>query len=280
MHNRLIAMNNFFRNSIVGVYPLEVQCEMQADLGLDGVYLSLSQEELAQRDPAETAATVHRHGLDLAVVYTLPDLSDPAALPPILRFFEAMPEGCDLELGLHSSDPALPLSSAAGDDRAAEFLAPLLEIAERHGSRVCLYHHCGVWLERTEDCVRLCRRIGHPCLKAVFCGFHWYAVDGQNLAERLREAAPYLGSANMCGVSRGGPIAGCRIEPLDSGEMDNFAYLGLLRRFGYTGRICLQGYSLGGDVYGHLQRSVLAYRSLEDRLNRHPHWVEAALPPA
>lgn len=89
MHNRLIAMNNFFRNSIVGVYPLEVQCEMQADLGLDGVYLSLSQEELAQRDPAETAATVHRHGLDLAVVYTLPDLSDPAALPPILRFFDA-----------------------------------------------------------------------------------------------------------------------------------------------------------------------------------------------
>ena len=70
----------------------------------------------------------------------------------------------------------------------------------------------------------------------------------------------------------GGEIAGCTIEPLDSGEMDNFSLFGLLHRCGYTGRIGFQGYNIGGDVYTYLQRSINAFRSMEKRLSLHPSW--------
>ena len=62
------------------------------------------------------------------------------------------------------------------------------------------------------------------------------------------------------------------IEPIDSGEMDNFALLGLLDKVGYKGRIGFQGYSIGGDVYHNLRRSILVFREMEERLERHPNW--------
>ena len=92
----------------------------------------------------------------------------------------------------------------------------------------------------------------------------------------IEEAMPHLYCVNMCGTRRGGSIAGCTIEPLDSGEMDNFALLGLLNRNGYTGRIGFQGYSIGGDVYAYLRRSLAVFRDMEDRLERHPNWEKLA----
>jgi hypothetical protein len=82
---------------------------------------------------------------------------------------------------------------------------------------------------------------------------------------------------NICG-SR--PTAGGAptIEPLDEGELDNFALLGALQRVGYTGMIGVQGYSMGGDSYSKLQRSLAAFRAMTDRLAAHPGW--AALRPA
>jgi hypothetical protein len=64
------------------------------------------------------------------------------------------------------------------------------------------------------------------------------------------------------------------IEPLDDGEMDNFVLLGALERRGYTGRVGVLGWeSMGGDVYGNLQRSQQTFRSMERRLTTHPEWA-------
>ena len=150
----------------------------------------------------------------------------------------------------------------------------LLQMAERKNAHICLYPHVGSWIERIEDGVRLCAKADHPRLRAVFCGFHWFAKDGKNLPARIREAAPFLRSVNMCGSRGPGPIFNKTIEPLGYGELDNFALLALLRKNGYTGRIGFQGYSIGGDVYTHLKHSLAVYRDMEDRLNRHPNWAD------
>jgi hypothetical protein len=87
-------------------------------------------------------------------------------------------------------------------------------------------------------------------------------------------AAPFLQSVNVCGSRRGmgndGLIAS--IEPLDEGELDNFVVLGLLQDLRYQGMIGVQGYSVGGDVYTKLKRSLATLRDMERRLTEHPHW--------
>ena len=275
MKHFVFAMDTCFSNSIVGVYPYEIRCEILAELGFDGIYVSLSPADL--RNAEKMADTKQKYGLQVTAAYGGFDIAaekDDPKLGQMAELFQQLPDGCDPELSLSCGDKSVGLSSPDGDDRAMEKLEILLTISERKDAHICLYPHFGAWLERVEDGVRLCRKMNHPRLKVVFCGFHWYAADGKGLAERIQEAMPYLHSVNMCGTRRGGNIAGCTIEPLDCGEMDNFALLGLLDRSGYTGRIGFQGYSIGGDVYMHLQRSITAFRSMETRLEKHPNWVE------
>ena len=275
MKHFVFAMDTCFTNSIVGVYPYEIRCEILAELGYDGIYVSLSQNEL--QNAAKMAVTKEQYGLKVTAAYGGFDIAveknDPK-VQQVAKLFDQLPEGCDIELSLSCGDNAIDRSSPDGDSRAMAKLEALLHIAARHQANVCLYPHFGAWLERVEDGVRLCRQMNHPHLKVVFCGFHWYAADGKGLAERIEEAAPYLHSVNMCGTRRGGNIAGCTIEPLDCGEMDNFALLCRLNKHGYTGRIGFQGYSIGGDVYAYLKRSLLAFRDMEERLKRHPNWSE------
>lgn len=275
MKHFMFAMDTCFTNSIVGVYPYEIRCAMLAELGYDGIYVSLSQKEL--QNASKMAVTKEQYGLEVIAAYGGLDISAEKSDPKVQQVakrFDQLPGGCDLELSLSCSDNSIGRSSPDGDSKAMEKLEALLSIAEHHRANVCLYPHFGAWLERIEDGVRLCRKMNHPRLKVVFCGFHWYAVDGKDIAGRIDEASPYLHSVNMCGTRKGGNIAGCTIEPLDCGEMDNFALLSLLNRSGYTGRIGFQGYSIGGDVYAYLRRSLLAFRDMEVRLERHPNWGE------
>jgi sugar phosphate isomerase/epimerase len=124
-----------------------------------------------------------------------------------------------------------------GDGIAEKWLEKALKICERRNIDILLYTHLSFWLERHEDAVRLCRRLNHPHLGIVFCGYHWYAVDGTNLTGILKEAAPYLKQANLSGSRRNphgfGNVA--TIEPLDEGELDNFALLGQLKKIGFQG---------------------------------------------
>jgi len=275
MKHFMFAMDTCFTNSIVGVYSYEIRCEILAELGYDGIYVSLSQNEL--QNASKMAVTKEQYGIEVIAAYGGFDIAAEKGDPKVeqvAQLFDQLPCGCDVELSLSCGDNSIGRSSPDGDSAAMEKLEALLRIAERHQANVCLYPHFGAWLERIEDGVRLCRKMNHPCLKVVFCGFHWYAADGKNLAGCIEEAAPHLNSVNMCGTRRSGNIAGCTIEPLDCGEMDNFALLGLLNRNGYTGRIGFQAYSIGGDVYAYLRRSLLAFQDMESRLAKHPDWAE------
>ena len=273
MKHFIFAMDTCFSNSIVGVYPYDIRCEILKELGFGGIYVSLSPQEL--QNAPKMAFTEKEYGLKVTAAYGGVDIAldnDSPNVQQTIDLYDKLPDGCDLELSISCGDGKIEKSSADGDEKAMEKLSLLLKVAEKHNSHVCLYSHFGAWLERIEDGIRLCKKMNHPRLKVVFCGFHWYAVDGKELAKRITDAMPYLHSVNMCGTRRGGNVAGFTIEPIDSGEMDNFALLGLLDRVGYKGRIGFQGYSIGGDVYNNLRLSIASFRNMEERLEKHPNW--------
>ncbi|MFB6140793.1 MAG: sugar phosphate isomerase/epimerase family protein [Halosimplex sp.] len=266
------AMDTAFRHSL-GTYPLRTRCEMLAELGYDATYLTLFEE--SDWDDARRVGTVAReHDLDVAAVYGGLDVSAPPDDAENRRFLDLVGdlEGVrGVEVPLSASADGVANSDPAADDDAVAWLERLLEAAG-DDLLVSLYPHVGNWLERVEDAARLCDRVDDPRLGAVFCGYHWYAVDGEAPDESLRAAAPHLQSANLCGSSRRDGQA--TIEPLDTGELDNFVLLGLLRSVGYDGPVGIQGYSVGGDAYANLRRSLAALEDVDRRVDEHPEWAD------
>jgi len=278
MSYRIFAMDTYFYTSL-GAYEFDARCEVLKELGYDATYLT-AWTDAAWADVPRLAQVKTKFGLDVAAVYaTLDSAGDDnhAGNLRILRLVESL-EGCDhIELAIRSSKEGLKTSDPAGDDAAKRWLDKLLKVASLRRITISLYPHINFWLERIEDAVRLCRAYNQPQLRMVFCGFHWYALDGTNLPARLDEAAPWLRSANLCGSRRRAKEHGGypnTIESLDEGDLDNFALLGLLQKIGYRGMIGFQGFSMGGDVYAKLKRSLAAFRDMERRLAQHPNWAQ------
>jgi sugar phosphate isomerase/epimerase len=275
------AMDTSFYTSL-GAYDFEARCEILRELGYDATYLTLWSDD-AWADVPRLATVRERYGLDVTAVYVTLDIATDPHDPANRRILELVDtiEGCrTIELSVRSSDPELPLSDPRGDEAARRWLSVLLERAEGRGITLALYPHIRFWMERMEDAVRLCRAVDHPLLRMVFPTYHWYAADGKGLAERVAEAAPYLVLANVCGSRRydNGSGLPATIEPLDEGELDVFAVLGQLQAAGFIGPIGVQGYSVAGDVYAKLRRSLVALRDIERRLDTHPDWARLRPP--
>jgi sugar phosphate isomerase/epimerase len=270
-HWRHYAMDTCFYNSL-GAYDFDVRCEMLSELGYDATYLTCW-SEAAWADVKRLGQVKQRHGLEVAACYVTLDLAHDLSVPQHRRVVELIEtiEGClNIELSIRWTGRAS--SDAAGDGEAAKLLASLLARAEKRQIQLLLYPHISHWVERLEDGVRLCRQLQHPHLGMVFCGFHWYAVDGKELPNRLEQAKPYLRLANLCGSRRSGDKVPT-IEPLDSGELDNFVVVSLMQNMGYDGILGVQGYSVGGDPYAMLRRSLDALKDIERRAAAHPHWA-------
>jgi sugar phosphate isomerase/epimerase len=246
-------------------------------LGYEATYLTLW-DESAWADVRQLGTVRQRFGLDVAAVFAEVFIDAPdndrgnGRIIDLLRSLEGTRT---VELTLRWRDPAGTPASTAGDGPARRWLERLLSIAAERGITLALYPHIRWWLERTEEAVRLCQTIDHPLLRMTFPAFHWYAVDGRDLPQRLAEAAPYLSLVNVCGSRRydngsGNPAT---IEPLDDGELDVFAVLGAVRAVGFDGPVGIQGYSVGGDAYAKLRRSLAAFRDIERRLDAHPDWA-------
>jgi sugar phosphate isomerase/epimerase len=272
-------MDTSFHSSL-GAYPFATRCEMLAELGYDATYLTLW-DEASWADLGQIASVRERHGLDVAAVFADLFIDAPADHPGNARVMDLVRtvEGTRIvELTLRTMEIGTPFARSApdGDGAALRWLEPLVRVAAERGITLALYPHIYWWMERTEDAVRLCRTIDSPALRITFPAFHWYAVDGTGLTGRLAEAAPYLALVNVCGSSRRDASGGgmpATIQPLDEGELDLFALLGAVRATGFRGPVGIQGYSVGGDAYARLRRSLAAFRDIEARLDAHPHWA-------
>jgi len=266
------AMDTCFYTS-QGSYGLEARCAMSRELGYDAAYLTLA-NDASWQDLERLGETARANDLDVAAVWGClevaagPDAGINQLLFDSLPLLRGMPR---LELALRDTRAPDRRYDADDDDAARALVA---QLAERlpDGVQVCLYPHINWWLERFDDAIELCRRIDDDRVGLCFASYHWFATQGDSLDELLAQAGEKLYAVNICG-SRRSPVGPPTIEPLDDGELDNFALLGALERVGYRGPVGLQGYSVGGDCYGKLQRSLAAYRDMTRRLETHPEWA-------
>jgi hypothetical protein len=276
MSIKVYAMDTAFFHEL-GDYPISVRCEMLQELGFWGSYLTLW-------DIKEQAPTVEKFVEDcsrneqhVAGIYATLDLDETEDRDRISQLLPSLPAGCALEISLKSGKETYKKSSEAGDDAALRLLDPLLKAVDPARNPICLYAHISFWLERHQDAVRLIRKSGHPALSWVFSSYHWYASQEGRLFDLLEEGLPSLHRANFCG-SRRTPEGNYTLESLDSGTLDLSVIFGQVINRGFAGPIGIQGFSVGGDVYGRLKRGLEILRDWDQRLERHPEWADL-LPP-
>jgi sugar phosphate isomerase/epimerase len=273
MSRKYYAMDTCFFTEL-GDYPLAVRCEMLQELGFQGSYLTLwNIKEQPWVDAKNIAQESAARGLEVAGIYATLDLDDVRERDRLLELVPALPPGCAIEISLKSSRDTFPKSSTAGDDVALGLLEPLLEAIEPERNPVCLYAHVHQWLERHQDALRLIRKSGHPGLGWVFSSYHWYASQEGALLPLLDAGLPHLRRANFCGTRRSAE-GSYSIEPLDAGSLDLAVIFGQLVQRGFAGPIGIQGFGVGGDVYGRLKRGLDVLRDWEDRFAQHPHWAD------
>ena len=85
-------------------------------------------------------------------------------------------------------------------------------------------------MQITSQAVALCQEFDHPNLGIVFNGYHWYASQEGRLEQRLEAIKPWLMQVDLSGSAMSplgwGGVA--TMEPVDRGELDNFAVVAAL----------------------------------------------------
>ncbi|MGK5081602.1 TIM barrel protein [Janthinobacterium sp. HLX7-2] len=236
---------------------------MLAELGFDGITVS-AWGGTPLTDLSLLPTVKARHGIDVTALYLVLHEGRNDA---VLRRIVDTVEGVELiELAVQSS-----LNGGAAIQR---FIASLLPVAERRGLRIALYPHLKHVTQTTAQVVALCQQFNHPRLGLSFNGYHWYASQEGDLDGRLAAMRPWLMQVVLSGSSMSpigwGGVA--TMEPLDRGELDNFAILAALERVGYSGSIGVLGWDYGGDVYAKLHRCLHTLRSMDQRVLQHPVW--------
>jgi sugar phosphate isomerase/epimerase len=266
---RVSAMDIWFYHS-TGTYSFDDRCEMVADLGFDGLYITLWNDQ-AWQDVPRIDDVEERSGLSVPAIFTY--LRDPGDEPNLRRIEDLIRKvkpSTHIELALLSCGATVPPSDPRGDGAVLDMFESLARLAEAQNVELSLYPHSGWWLQTTDDAVRLCAQLDQRSLRLAFSAFHWYAADGLRLPQRLKAAAPFLNSVNLSGAHRLGTDLWA--SPIDEGELDTFHVLREVAGIGYDGFIHLFGYGIGGDVYSKLGRSLNALRDIERRISSQPGW--------
>ncbi|MBV6823266.1 sugar phosphate isomerase/epimerase [Pseudomonas sp. PD9R] len=267
MAQRIHALDSFFYSSM-GVYAFQTQCEMLSEIGYDGITVA-AWGGTPLTDLSLLPSVRENHGLYIEGLYLVLHEGRNDAL--IRRIVETV-EGVELiELAIQTS--------VNGTQAILRFIESLLPIAERRGLRIALYPHLHHVTQTTTQVVQICELFAHPCLGASFNGYHWYASQEGELEQRLAAMKPWLMQVVTSGsaLSQLGWGGVATMEPVDRGEMDNFALIAALNRVGYTGSIGVLGWDYGGDIYLKLQRCLATLREVDQRLARHPSWSDFPL---
>jgi sugar phosphate isomerase/epimerase len=170
-------------------------------------------------------------------------------------------------------------TSVNGTAAILRVIESLLPIVERRNLKIALYPHLHHVTQTTSQVVAVCEHFGHSRLGASFNGYHWYASQEGKLEERLNAMKPWLMQVVTSGsaLSQLGWGGIATMEPVDRGEMDNFALVAALDRVGYTGSIGVLGWDYGGDIYLKLERCLKTMRGIDRRLEMHRGWAQIDL---
>lgn len=275
--------------SSAGTYALDVQCEMLADIGYDGLVSAVwagSRWEATKR----LSGVKDRFGLEVLGVYVVIDL-DHGPQHPInagfLRMLEEMEGVKTVNLGVRTAGGGPDSHKASGDGVLYDFIGKALEICARRGIDLLFYFHLGFWMDHYSIAERVCLVMKHPNLGVVFPSYHWYGYEANagsptegrpavDPTSALTTSISHMRQLTLSGATRS-PLGWSRIatfQSLDEGELDNFAVLGLAKALGYTGPVGYDGTLVGGNPYSQLKRSYNAMDEMLEVLTKHPGWSE------
>ncbi len=221
-------------------------------------------------DGANTRAeTLTNAGLGLFQVYVKVNLAAPQPfdMETLTRILPALkPHGPQLALlvkGGKPSDPSL-------DDKAAEAITRIADMARPFDVKVVLYPHTNDWLEKPRDAVRMAEKVNRPGeVGAMFNLCHWMKADpNRDLSVVLKEMKPWLMAVSLSGSDTPEEVRngkGNWIQPLGRGSYDVSELLDALRSIDYSGPIGLQCWGIGGDAKVHLQESMLAWKRVSGK---------------
>jgi sugar phosphate isomerase/epimerase len=259
--NPLFAFDN---GTGYGRVSADEQAAMLKDLGYAGIAFTGT-----QRIPAMLRALDAR-GLKMLSIYVelclAPEKGKPA-YDPGLKAAIAQLKGRDTQIWIPISGGKPSATNL--DDRAVALIREIADMAEKSGLRVVLYPHTWMYVERSEDAVRLAKKVNRKNVGVGFNLCHFLRVDNEkNLDRRLQEMRPYLLAVNINGAD-GGSTNGLDwdrlIQTLDRGSFDVGRVLKRLKQLGYTGPVGLQCYAIPGDCRTNLARSMKAWQKLSAR---------------
>jgi sugar phosphate isomerase/epimerase len=239
------------------VLPIEAQAALAKKCGYAGIFYS---------GTAEIPRVIEAHrtqGLKLLGIYTGMNLSD--AKP---GYEPGLPEAIRQLLGSGSLIAFTVGGKAAdGDERAAQVIGEVADLAADAGLKVALYPHFGLYMARVEDALRLREKANRPNVGIVFNLCHWLrSGDEANMAARIRQAVPHTLMVSINGADHEGDWSRL-IQPLDQGSFDVYEFLRAFRTAGYRGPVGLQCYGIKIDHEENLARSMKAWRALSRRLD-------------
>ena len=231
--------------------------EVLKDLGYDGIG-SANLDDLAARCKQYRAAE-----MQLYSVYTGIHLGkDGAVIPPALPAAIKELRGQDVVIELFVGGQGTEAQAVAGVQTVAD-------LAAKSNLRVVLYPHTGCYVDHLGDAVRLAKLSGRKNVGVMFNLCHYLMVEPEtDLAAALKAAQPYLWRVSLCGAEPGTKSWKTLIQPLDRGAFDYVHLLRLLRDLRFDGAVGLQCYAVPGDSRNNLERSMQAWQTCLEKLNR------------
>ncbi len=232
--------------------PLKARLAMVERIGFDGVELEGAQnfqERLNVADQLKMKVFCLYVGVEVG--------SSPTVFEPGMRQAIRLLRGRQtiITLTVRGSGPD-------AEKRAVDAVRTVCDWAARSGLPVALYPHCGMYVSRPEDALRIIYEARRKNLGMCFNLCHWLMCDSEsNLQSVLQEAMPHVFMVSINGADHHGDWHRL-IQPLGSGSYDVEGFLKTLISMGYHGPIGLQCYQIPGSPEVTLSRSMRTWREM------------------
>lgn len=226
-------------------------------------YAGMTDHFNANRLP-QVLEELDKQGLEFASLYYTPRVEDD--IDSRLRDAIVLLNGRRARIEIGFTSKQFKPSDPAADARASDLLKRATDWCAETGPVISIYPHRGFWTERTEDGVRLARKVGRSTLGVNLNLVHWkWVPQSLTLEALLAEALPHLKLVTINGVDGKNKDA---IVSLADGDFDVTGWLRTIQQAGYNGPIGLQCYSLKGSSEAHLSRSMDQWREIRKQLSR------------
>ena len=236
--------------------PLEAKLAMVKRIGFDGVELDGAQ------GVQEKLKTVDQAGVKLFCLYVGVNVANGQIV-----YEPGMEQAIRLLKGRQTLIWLTVRGGGPGaEKRAVDAVRKVCDWAAQSGLRVALYPHCGMYVSRPEDALRIIGEARRENLGMTFNLCHWLMCDSEtNLRALLQEAMPHLFVVSINGADHHGDWSRL-IQPLGSGSYDVEGFLKTLISLGYHGPIGLQCYHVPGDPETNMSRSMHAWLEMSARV--------------